>query len=504
MNAQSPKHRYLAGVAKQAHWPMFSRNDNIVGAAFGRRIVGGHRTDEPALVVYVARKVSPRYLPPSLLLPRRIYVGGDWIEVDVVETGPIYFLSFVAKERPAPSGISIGHAPTGSTGTLGSLVRDNTDGSLCILSNNHVMANFNAASIGDAITQAGAVDGGVTPGDNIATLKRFVTLNATGNLVDGAIAQVTKPSDVVDQMKNNLMPVASREHPAVGLLHAGGCNRTFMNRIDDVLAQLNIAFPAGAASTVSPEEDMNVEKVGRTTEYTSSTITEIDVQIKIKDPNGNSFVFDKNFSTSWLSEKGDSGSLVCRGGEGGDEDKCDMCESTGTGMEFLGTDLRLDAAIEKEFRERYLSQTRVGRYLLDVFFRNEQQILDRVREVGTSDSDRAFARYLYDKHGDTLRLALLRPNRVDIRLNDEQLRDAREALGRAMQHMSDDERHAAEELFKIAYQARDRTPREILTMLDDESLLKDVRRILGSVRSLEQPPASSHGEPGERPGPKGS
>jgi hypothetical protein len=267
-----------------------------------------------------------------------------------------------------------------------------------------------------------------------------------------------------------------------------------MNRIDDVLAQLNIALPAGPGSTVTPAEDMNVEKVGRTTEYTTSTITEVDVQIKIKDPNGNSFVFDKNFSTAWLSEKGDSGSLVCRGGEGGDEDKCDMCESTGTGMEFLGTDLRLDAAIEKEFRQRYLAQTRVGKYLLDAYFRNEDRILARVREAGASDSDRAFARYLYDKHADALRLALLRPDRTDVRLSDEALRDARDALGRAIQHMSDDERGAAEELFKHAYQARGRTPREILAMLDDEALLKDVRRILGSVRALEQPAPPHEGD----------
>jgi hypothetical protein len=414
--------------------------------------------------------------------------------VDVHETGPIYFQSFLAKERPAPSGISIGHAPSGGTGTLGCLVNDRTDGSLCILSNNHVLANFNMAAVGDAVTQPGPVDGGVTPADTIGTLKRFVTLNATGNLVDGAIAQVTNAGDVIDQMKNNLMPVANRDHPAVGLLHAGGCNRTFMNRIDDVLAQLNITLPAGPGSTVAPAEDMNVEKVGRTTEYTTSTITEVDVQIKIKDPNGNSFVFDKNFSTAWLSEKGDSGSLVCRGGEGGDEDKCDMCESTGTGMEFLGTDLRLDAAIEKEFRQRYLAQTRVGKYLLDTYFRNEDRILARVREAGASDSDRAFARYLYDKHADALRLALLRPDRVDVRLSDEALRDARDALGRALQHMSDDERAAAEELFKYAYQARGRTPREILAMLDDEALLKDVRRILGSVRALDQPATPHDGD----------
>jgi hypothetical protein len=480
------KERFLARVVKSTHWPTLKRNDNIVGMAFGRRMVSLERTDAPAVVVYVARKVSRRFLPPSLLLPRRIYVGGDWIEVDVHETGPIYFLSFTAKERPAPTGVSIGHLTAGNTGTLGSLVTDNTDGALCILSNNHVMANYNTATLGDVITQPGPADGG-TAADQIATLKRFVTMNPTGNTVDCAIAQVGKLGDVIDQIKNNVMPVATANHPAVGLLKAGGCNRTFMNPIGDVLKQLNVSFPGGAGANVGPDVDMNVEKVGRTTEYTSSTIAEIDVQIKTKDPNGNTFEFDHQFSTAWLSEAGDSGSVVFRGGNGGDEDKCGMCESTGTGEELLSTDLKLEAAIEKEFRERYLSHTRVGRYLIDVYFRNEARIVDRVRAARPGESDRAFARYLYDKHGDTLRPALLRPERAEVRVDDEHLQDARAALERALPHMHDDERHAAEALFKIVYQTRGHTPREILTMLDDEALLHEVQRILSTVRTLDVP-----------------
>ncbi|MCG5213604.1 hypothetical protein [Streptosporangium sp. KLBMP 9127] len=65
---------------------------NVAGVAYGRRTAGGMRTDEPAVVVYVHRKVSERFLPPSFLLPRRVYVGRDPIEVDVVETGPFYAL----------------------------------------------------------------------------------------------------------------------------------------------------------------------------------------------------------------------------------------------------------------------------------------------------------------------------------------------------------------------------------------------------------------------------
>jgi hypothetical protein len=434
------------------------------------------------------KKVPKQFLPPSSLLPRRIYIGGDALEVDVVETGPIHHLSFTARERPAPSGISIGRAADGGAGTLGCVVIDNTDGSTCILSNNHVLANFNNAAIGDAVIQPGGVDGGASPADNIATLKRFIPLMPTGNPVDCAIAQVSErvAANVIDQMKNNLMPTPTPNHPAVGLLFAGGCNRTFFNPIDEVLKQLNISLPGGPGSTTGVDFDVSVEKVGRTTEYTTSSIIELDASPKPNSPNG-VIEYVNQLASFWMSDAGDSGSIVCRGGDGGHQDNCD-CGTTTATSGLLGVDLSTDVAIEREFRDRYLSRTRVGRYLLDLFFRNEERIIDRVREAKVSDSDRAFARYLYDKHGDEGRRVLLHPTSSEVTLSEEHLRDAREALGRAEQYLDEDERHAAEELFKIIYRARDKSARDILTMLDSEDLLKEVMHILSSVRSLEQPP----------------
>ncbi len=49
-----------------------------------------------------------------------------------------------------------------------------------ILSNNHVLANSNAARLGDAILQPGVYDGGKFPQDHIADLLEFVTLNFEG------------------------------------------------------------------------------------------------------------------------------------------------------------------------------------------------------------------------------------------------------------------------------------------------------------------------------------
>jgi hypothetical protein len=483
VNEAMIKARPLAATAKKRMWRELSADRNVVGAAFGRRLVQGQPTEVPALVIYVMRKVPRQFVPPSKLLPQRFYIGRDYIDVDVLETGPIYPLSFTARERPAPSGISIGH-PAITAGTLGCLVTDNTDATTCILSNNHVLANQNAATLGDAIIQPGTADGGSSPADNIATLKRFVMLNAAGNTVDGAIAQVDAPvaGNVVDQMKNNLMPVPTPAHPAVGLLFAGGCNRTLMNPIKDVLAQLNIAFPAGAGSSVGADIGMNVEKVGRTTEYTTSTITEIDVTVTISYDFGPA-TFDHQIATAWMSDGGDSGSIVCRGGEGGSADHCG-CLSISTASEILGIDFSRDEPVEKDFREKYLSQTLIGRYAIDVFFRNEDRLNTRAKDSKITEDDREFGRLLYKKYNEDVRAAMLQPLRSDLRFNDEHLRDLHEALDRSKKYLSADESQAADQLFALVPRAQGRTVGEILEMLNDESLYQQVVDIVSKVSFL--------------------
>ena len=297
-------------TARRTAWPDFRRDPNVLGMAIGQRIVGGEVTGVPALVVYVARKLPAWLLPSARELPRRIPADGGWVEVDVVETGSISTLAFTARERPAPSGISIGHsASTG--GTLGCLVVDETDGSLCILSNNHVLANENAAAIGDAILQPGSLDGGRSPADDIARLKRFAPLAADGNIVDAAIAQAIDSAMFANRMKNDSMPIPGPNHPAVGLLFAGSSARSFMNPFDQVFARLGVRFPVGPGGTVPADIGMDVEKTGRTTEHTMATVTEIDATIKVAYAFGVA-TFDEQIATAVMAEPGDSGAVVCR------------------------------------------------------------------------------------------------------------------------------------------------------------------------------------------------
>jgi hypothetical protein len=480
------KGRALARALKAQHWPRLQHDRNIVGMAFGRRAAHGQTSDDPALVVYVMRKLPKTFLPPSRLLPSRVYFGGDCIEVDIVETGPIYPLAFTARERPATAGISIGNANEASAGTFGAVVIDNTDRSPCILSNNHVLARQNAAALGEVIVQPGVFDGGSSPADDIATLKRFVTINATGNTVDCAIAQITGglgERTAIDQVHNNIIATASADHPAIGLLFAGSCGRTIMNPIANVLSALNVSFPNGPNAIATADIDMAVEKVGRTTEYTTSSVTEIDATVTIPYDFGNA-TFDSQITTAWMSDPGDSGSVVYRGGAGGSEDHCG-CSTTSAASSVFGVDLRAEQAMAEVVRDKFLRQTRLGSWAIDVFFMNEEQLLERFRRSDISDDDRGFARKLFDKYAEEARQAFVQGEKSEQRITDQHLRDARAALKRAQRHMSRDEAEASQRLFELASErGRGKNARELLAMLNDEKLVEEVKATLAKVRSI--------------------
>src|SRR3989449_5628334 len=90
--------------------------------------------------------------------------------------------------RPPPPGFSVGPARI-PAGTIGARVRDAL-GRVYILSNNHVLANSNGASIGDPEYQPGPYDGG-TSADQIATLTDFQVISFASNgsnTIDAAIA----------------------------------------------------------------------------------------------------------------------------------------------------------------------------------------------------------------------------------------------------------------------------------------------------------------------------
>jgi hypothetical protein len=477
------KARALVAELKKRNWPQWSKDRNVVGMAFGQRTVGDEVLDEPALIVFVVRKTSENFIRTSRVLPRRLYIGGDYVAVDVRETGVFYPLAFTARERPATAGISIGNINEASAGTFGAVVIDNTDDAECILSNNHVMARQNAAAIGEDIVQPGPFDGG-TASDDIATLRRFVTINATGNTVDGAIAAINNfGTDAIDQVHDNIIGTASPGHPAVGLLFAGGCNTTIMNPIANVLKLLDVRFP-NANATIGADIGMSVEKVGRTTEYTTSTVREIDATVTIGYDFGDA-TFDNQITTWWMSDSGDSGSVVYRGGEGGQVDNCKDCFLTNTASTILAEDLSAEKVVAQRFRDKFLRQTLIGRWAVEVFDGNSRTFNARMRETKFDREDVDFSRHLFRKYRDEAVDVFARGEKSEQRITDDHIRDARQALDRAQKYMSGDERDASERLFKLGAElTRGKSTREALGLLNDKKLFEEVREIVAQVRSL--------------------
>ncbi len=115
-------------------------------------------------------------------------------EVDVRYIGRVVKRAAVnlrARHRPLIIGCSTGHFKI-TAGTLGCFVKSRAGGGgLAMLSNNHVLANENAAKKGDAILQQGRFDGGQDPADIVAKLTNFIRLKKRGtNFVDCAFAEI--------------------------------------------------------------------------------------------------------------------------------------------------------------------------------------------------------------------------------------------------------------------------------------------------------------------------
>src|SRR5207253_736877 len=153
------------------------------------------------------------------------------------------------RQRPGQLGFSVGH-PAITDGSIGARVADGS-GNLYVLSNNHVLANSNDATIGDPELQPGAYDGG-TAADKIATLSAFKAIDFSGgpNSIDAAIA--------VSDMTNldNTTPLDDGYGvPSSAIFGDANSDGLFDN-------------PGALLG-------LNVQKYGRTTKLTHGTITGI-------------------------------------------------------------------------------------------------------------------------------------------------------------------------------------------------------------------------------------
>jgi len=188
------------------------------------------------------------------------------------------------------------------SGTLGALVEDQ-GGREYLLSNNHVLAQSDQASVGDAIVQPGLIDNNCTPnGDGagttpVASLTGWLPLSSRSTDVDAAIAQIT--SRTVD--------------PAGRILELGA------KQPDGMLGAAAPGISSSGGRGESAWLDQTVAKSGRTTGLTCASISALDVDVHVdyfldcaetRPYLTKTFTGQVAISGNAFSDAGDSGALV--------------------------------------------------------------------------------------------------------------------------------------------------------------------------------------------------
>ncbi len=252
-------------AAQEANSDSIMSIDGVIGTAIGNGSGGGH------IVLALTTAQGVKGLPGAVdgVIVRPLVTG----EINALKGKPGGY-DRTARIRPVPNGVSTGH--TGITaGTVGARVYDGA-GNYFALSNNHVYANQNDAVVGDAVLQPGPYDGGSAPDDTIGTLSAFepiVFSTSANNLMDAAIAL---SSDTILQGKT----------PNDGY-----------------------GFPSSTPQ--APSLNLAVQKYGRTTGQTASSISATNAIVNVGYDGGTARFIDQIIiSGSNFSAGGDSGSLI--------------------------------------------------------------------------------------------------------------------------------------------------------------------------------------------------
>ncbi len=284
-------------AAKAKFERLLMEKAHVIGVGIGKKIVAGHETDEPAVIVFVEKKLPEPQLRKKDVIPKTL----DEVKTDVVETGRLKAQAAMAggrartdRWRPAPGGVSVGHVRI-TAGTLGGVVH--RQGRRVVLSNNHILANSNAARIGDPILQPGPADSG-TRDDAIATLERFIEIRFEDSLAGGwSLARA------LHRLAERL-GIRRAAAPPRNLVDAAIATPLRDDLVSDSILDLD-RTPGIAEAGVGSR----VRKSGRTTGVTEGKIVATDATVEV-DYDRNVATFTDQLVAGPMSQGGDSGSLL--------------------------------------------------------------------------------------------------------------------------------------------------------------------------------------------------
>ena len=274
-------------AVQDRHTAELMTDRNVVGTGTGL-------TSDGQLAVLIFLKNSTANIKgrtAASVIPKEL----DGVPTRSIVVGEIRAMGNTGTYRPVPGGVSVGNDKECASGTIGCTVLKG--GTHYALSNNHVFARENAASIGERIDQPGRYDGKpkCAQTGQIATLSAFVNINFSGgnNTVDCAIAQYTT---------------------------------------GDVCSMVGGTYTPGT-TVVSPSVGLAVKKTGRTSGETHGTISGINVTI---DVNYGSAGVAHFINQIWVSgsfiRSGDSGSLMVT--DNASANPVGLCFAGGSGDSF--------------------------------------------------------------------------------------------------------------------------------------------------------------------------
>ena len=290
----------LKGVLQENRNQLLTRA-NVVAAGLGFKVSAGKKSSTLSIICSVVQKIPPSKLSAQEMIPSQ--VGG--LPTDVLQTGVIRAIqSHTARYRPAPGGVSIGHKDI-TAGTLGCLVKKG--GQFFILSNNHVLANSNAAQIGDPILQPGVYDGGRFPDDHIANLEAFVPISFTGG--PSGCSTATGIADFLNSiarvMGSDARLQAITTQAEDNLVDAAIARPLNPNDVKDEILKIGIL-----QGTAAGELGMAIKKSGRTTALTTGEIQQVNVTSTVQYGENQTAIFTDQLLAGAMSQGGDSGSAV--------------------------------------------------------------------------------------------------------------------------------------------------------------------------------------------------
>ena len=314
---------------------------NTIGVS--DKLVNGQPTGEKCIVFGVSHKMNADQITPDQMLPSMIEHDGEMIRTDVTQDdGELQFEAEFCphvtnqqidqhkmKVRPLQGGVSVGNGEQQhrfKVGTLGMLVRDELDGEIVGLSNNHVltpdifsvageqqdMYNFKNVAV---YQPARAEIAGRTNRDHrVGSLKRVYPLRNTrrldiANEIDAAIFSIDR-SVVLQESSRSVLGLVDQD----GVTPVTDIPFAYTPEIDDAL---------------NPVDPAPLFKSSRTTGAVGSALSPTDAaannqcSLRVQRTNYSAVVSGrrfKNMTRYWdpnesdkidPSTGGDSGSVIC-------------------------------------------------------------------------------------------------------------------------------------------------------------------------------------------------